>query len=132
MIALAFLLWQSLLDLREVVRDPRVRPLAMWLMILIVVGATFYHHIEGWSWLDAFYFCVIALSTVGFGDLAPATALGKIFTIFYVMSGIGILVVFVNASVERSTERRVRLHRRVEEPVAAGGDRGGEGDHDGM
>ena len=37
---------------------------------------------------------VIAIRTVGFGDLVPTTDLAKLFTVFYVLSGIGILVSF--------------------------------------
>lgn len=120
MIAFLILMWQSFLSARDAFRDPNVRPLGVWLGTLIAIGTVFYHHIEGWSWLDSVYFCVIALATVGFGDLSPQTAFGKVFTIFYVLAGIGILVAFVNAMVERTAERRSRgrfLHgARVHRP----------------
>lgn len=110
MIAFLLLMWQSFTSARDAFRDPNVRPLGVWLGTLIAIGTIFYHHIEGWSWLDSVYFCVIALATVGFGDLSPQTAFGKVFTIFYVLAGIGILVAFVNAMVERTAERRSRGH----------------------
>ena len=82
-------------------RDPNTRPLALWLVLLLSIGTLFYHSTEGWSWLDSLYFSVIALATVGFGDLAPVTAIGKIFTIFYVLIGIGTLLAFVDATMQR-------------------------------
>jgi hypothetical protein len=45
------------------------------------------------SWLiKGFYFSVITLTTVGFGDFVPSTACGKIFTIFYILIGVPISV----------------------------------------
>ena len=52
--------------------------------------------VQGWSWLDAFYFCVISLSTVGFGDFSPTTPESKIFTIIYIFLGLSIFVSLVN------------------------------------
>jgi hypothetical protein len=40
------------------------------------------------------------MSTVGYGDFSPHTALGKIYTIFYLLIGIGIFVLTVTAIAE--------------------------------
>ena len=65
---------------------------------------------QGWSLFDAFYFCSMTLTTVGYGDLAPETVAGKLFTVFYVFTGIGLLVGFLNtvakAALQQSEERR--------------------------
>jgi hypothetical protein len=42
--------------------------------------------------VDALYFSVVTLTTVGYGDFAPQTDLGKLFTAVYVRLGIGILL----------------------------------------
>ena len=63
------------------------------LAVLILLSATlFYHSVEGWSWIDALYFSVTTISTVGLGDLSPRTDLGKLFTIIYIFVGVGVFV----------------------------------------
>jgi voltage-gated potassium channel len=78
--------------LRIAFRQPEVRALAMLAGALIALATVFYRVWEGWSLLDSLYFSVVTIATVGYGDLAPKTALGKIFTIGYIFAGIGIFV----------------------------------------
>jgi voltage-gated potassium channel len=61
----------------------------------VVVGTIVYRSIEGWGWVDSFYFSVMTLTTVGYGDLAPETSTGKIFTTFFVFGGLGIVLTFL-------------------------------------
>ena len=75
-------------------------------LITLSIGSVFYHFVEKLSWLDALYLSVITLATVGYGDITPQTALGKIFTIFYVLAGIGIIATFANLFLKRAMIRR--------------------------
>ena len=45
---------------------------------VVLIGTVFFRLIEGWSWLDSYFFTVVTISTVGYGELVPATAAGKI------------------------------------------------------
>ena len=65
--------------------------------IFVVIGAVFYHIVEKFSWLNSFYFTVVTLATVGYGDYVPRTDLGKIFTIFYILVGVGIFLALARA-----------------------------------
>jgi voltage-gated potassium channel Kch len=82
------------------------RIVAAFALAILLVGAVFYHHVEHLSWLNAFYFCTITLATVGYGDIVPHTGAGKVFTIFYVLVGIGILATFANLLVKNAVARR--------------------------
>jgi voltage-gated potassium channel Kch len=61
---------------------------------MIFVGAGAYTQIEGWNYLDALYFSVATATTVGYGDLFPVTAFGKIFTIIFAFCTIGFAFYF--------------------------------------
>lgn len=73
---------------------------------IIAVGVVFYRFVEGFTWVDAFYFSIVTLGTVGYGDIVPTTDGGKIFTSFYILIGIGIIAAFASALMKRAVIRR--------------------------
>jgi hypothetical protein len=85
------------------------------LALQLVLGAVFYHQVEDWRWVDAFYFCVASLTTVGYGDLTPATDEGKIFTMVYLVTGIGLFVSFGALVARQLLDERVRREKGGEE-----------------
>lgn len=84
----------------------QLRGVGLTALSVLCFGAVFYHFVEDLRWLDAFYFCTITLATVGYGDIVPKTDAGKLFTIFYVVIGIGILATFANLLIKQAMARR--------------------------
>ena len=80
------------LILWDVLHDKESRPALYWALGTLLTGTVVYHFLEGWSYLDSVYFCTITLATVGYGDLTPTTPEAKIFTMFYVVNGVAILL----------------------------------------
>lgn len=81
-------------------RKPNVIAALTVLGAIALFSALVYMMLEGWSFLDAIYFCIVTMSTVGYGDFSPHTALGKIYTIFFLFIGIGVFVLAVTAIAE--------------------------------
>ena len=107
--------------IRKGLRDPEFRSLVGLVVLTLTAGTAFYWDVEDWSLLDSFYFSAITLATVGYGDLVPSTPGGKLFTVFYVFAGVGIILTFVQAvaqaSVSRRNETRAMLGRRSGTPT---------------
>ena len=75
---------------------------------LIVVGTVVYRLLEDWSWVDAVYFSVVAVTTVGFGDLTSSTDASKLFTVVYVLMGISIITAYLHARMGRRGSKRIQ------------------------
>jgi hypothetical protein len=104
-------------SLRRGLIDPQFRALFASMIAMLGIGTVFYRNVEGWDWLDALYFCVITLATIGYGDLTPKTPIGKAFTIVFVLIGIGMLAAFFSklATVVLAAEdgeRGILRHRK--------------------
>ena len=95
MVAFA-LLFRSLWHILKILfRQDEQKAIMMAVLFILTIGTIFYHNIEKMSYLDALYFSVMTLATVGYGDLSPHTALGKLFTIVYVLIGVGIITAVI-------------------------------------
>lgn len=81
----------------------------------IAFGTVFYHLVEKFSWLNSYYFSVVTLATVGYGDLTPKTDAGKIFTTFYIFTGVGIITTFISYTAKRRAQRYEERHREKDE-----------------
>lgn len=95
MLSLPILFYRLLRAIREGSKDPEFRGLFYLVLLTLISGTWFYHTVEGWRWLDALYFSVITLTTVGYGDFSPQTDAGKLFTMVYIILGLGILSSFI-------------------------------------
>jgi voltage-gated potassium channel len=72
--------------------SPATRGLIVLTAAIILTAAVFYWIVEGWPFLDAMFFAVATISTVGYGDIVPVTTGGRIFTMAYIFVGIGVFV----------------------------------------
>ncbi|CAO3592818.1 unnamed protein product [Absidia cylindrospora] len=59
------------------------------------IGAFSFMWIEGWEYSQAMMFCATALTTIGYGDVAPITPLGRLFFLIYTTLGICVVGYFL-------------------------------------
>jgi voltage-gated potassium channel len=89
-----------------------------WLLLLlpvaiVVIGAIGMMALEHLSFLNAIYFTIVTIGTVGFGDIHPVTTGGKILVIFLIIIGIGTFLTILTGIAQRILYRRERnVHRQ--------------------
>ncbi len=82
-------------------------------LLTVFSGTWFYYRFEPsiTTWVDAYYFTVITLTTIGYGDMSPTIPLTKLFTTVYVFVGLGIiagLIGLVGETVIEDANRRAK------------------------
>jgi len=67
----------------------RLKILIVLLAVLVIFGTLGFMAIEGRTLLDAFYFVIVTMATVGYGDVHPVTSAGKIVALLVIVMGVG-------------------------------------------
>jgi hypothetical protein len=91
----ALIMWQRLLRaMRYALREEDFGPVLGAGGFLVLTGTVTYSLGNGWNVVDSFYFAVASLTTSSIADpdLVLVDAWMKVFTVFYILVGIGILV----------------------------------------
>uniref|UniRef100_A0A0K0EYV5 Potassium channel subfamily K member 18 (inferred by orthology to a human protein) n=1 Tax=Strongyloides venezuelensis TaxID=75913 RepID=A0A0K0EYV5_STRVS len=78
------------------------------MLAYLIAGAILFCLWEGWTFLDAFYFAYISLTTIGFGDLFPGASVGNdkdaqkklVITSVYLLFGMALLAMCFNLAQE--------------------------------
>ncbi len=80
---------------------------------VIVLGTIGMMTIEKKSLIDSFYFVIVTMATVGYGDIHPVTNFGKIFTLFIIVTGVGTFLGVIANFTEIMLEKR-EMESRME------------------
>ncbi|MEW6665093.1 MAG: potassium channel protein [Thermodesulfobacteriota bacterium] len=77
------------------------------LLLVLTVGTAGYMLIEKWHFLDALYMTVITISTVGYREVGELSNGGRIFTLFIIFSGMGIIAYLLSMFAQAMVDLQV-------------------------
>ncbi len=78
------------------------------LFLIILMGTIGFYFLEGFDFFTAFYFTVITITTVGYGDVVPITSIGKIFSVIIIVTGVSVVLYTFTAAMAFSMEGSLR------------------------
>ncbi|MFC1957516.1 potassium channel family protein [Chloroflexota bacterium] len=74
-------------------------------IIIIIIGTSGFMILERMAFIDALYFTIVTISTVGYGDLHPTSTISKLFGIFIIIVGIGTFLTIVTTLTQLLVQR---------------------------
>lgn len=107
--------------------EPTFRKISLVFAAYLGIGTLcFYllrHHIAGKKtspWLDALYFCIVTMTTVGYGDLVPDSTLSRMLASIYVFAGVAFVGFFLGKAADYLVEkqeaflvRAIHIHEKL-------------------
>jgi voltage-gated potassium channel len=98
----------------------RIRYGLIAIAAVVTFGTLGFHIIEGWSWVDSLYAATQTVTTVGYGDLAPQTASGRLFAVVFMVAGVGTVLYALTSLVQTIIQSEMvatfgerRRHREI-------------------
>ncbi|KAJ4968837.1 hypothetical protein NE237_015538 [Protea cynaroides] len=86
--------------------NPIIRQAIFFLILYLLLGVLFYSFNRDYfsgdethALVDALYFCIVTMCTIGYGDIAPLTPATKLFACAFVLVGFGFIGILLNGMV---------------------------------
>jgi voltage-gated potassium channel len=80
-------------------------------LAVLVFGTIAFMFVEDRSFVDAFYYIIVTMATVGYGDIVPITPAGKILAIVLIVAGVGTFLGVIANATEMMLSRREKQAR---------------------
>ena len=95
----------------------RLKIYSLILTILLSIGIIGFMYFENMSLMNAIYFSIVTMATVGYGDIHPKTEIGKILAMIIIIGGVGTFLgviasitdLFVNRREEEIRQQKVNM-----------------------
>jgi len=92
-------------------KDTLIQKLLLSFLGVIFIAVLFFHFHEKLSWIDSFYFVIVTVATVGYGDinLAASSPLSKIVGITLILSSTFFIWMIFSLTIDRILKKRIML-----------------------
>lgn len=87
---------------------------------IIAISTVTFHILEGWRVLDAFYYSVVTITTVGYGDLTPTQDASKVAASMLILLSIPLMFFIIGIAADsvfnemkRSSDAEERRRERI-------------------
>ncbi|XP_070543977.1 uncharacterized protein [Ptychodera flava] len=103
-------------------KELEVHPAVVGITLLVYVlgGARLFSAFEGWSYFDSVYFCVITITTIGFGDMSvsqdfssKSRTIGFVVITVFIVLGLVLLSVCFNLTQKKIVEFGKKIRRAI-------------------
>jgi len=106
---------RRLLRVRVKISRNRLLQIAFAVLLLAVIFAVAFAYFEGIDFFTAFYWAIITMATIGYGDITPSTVGGRIVAMIASVAGISTFTALVSLLAENfissSLKRVMGMHR---------------------
>lgn len=94
------------------IRSTRAQVTIGSLASLLGIGTVSYRMLEDWKWIESFYFSVVTLTTVGYGDIHPSRDSTRLFTAIFILFGVAIAVSALTLLSDSYIDRRAKKRKQ--------------------
>jgi hypothetical protein len=97
--------------------DIRLSRATLMTVCMLIFGAAVFGKIEGWRFDTSYFFCILSITTIGYGNIILKHTASKIFLFFYGFTGISIVGYFLLAIRDSCISRIVSGSKQILEQI---------------
>ncbi len=78
--------------------------------VILAAGTVLFRYLEDWTWVEAFYFTGVTVTTIGYGDIHPTHDASRILTVLFGIISVFLLFYTIGVIVETRFHKKIKEH----------------------